>query len=61
LIPNRIIISGILKGRDSFLNIEGALTEARSRIVNKFSRSLNVSYARLPNDHFIRPSAPSCS
>ena len=44
--PDHIVISGYADGLDSAV-IENALIEAKSRIINKFSREINVSRAHL--------------
>jgi len=44
--PDRIIVSMDPAGEDNFL-LENAKIEARSRIVNQFSRELNISHAHL--------------
>ena len=47
--PDRLIISGYLDGRDSFI-LDNAKAEARSRIVNRFSRDIPITRAHLRND-----------
>ena len=44
--PDRIIISAYLDDDDSFV-LDNAITEAKSRIVNRFSRQLHITRAHL--------------
>ena len=47
--PDRIIVSAYLDDDDSFV-LDNAITEAKSRIVNRFSRELNITRAHLKVD-----------
>ncbi len=44
--PNRIIVSAYLDDDDSFV-LDNAIAEAKSRIINRFSRQLNITRAHL--------------
>lgn len=50
--PDRIIISGYHDALDSFV-IETAISEAKAKIINRFSRSINVSYTHIKNDQLV--------
>jgi len=47
--PDRVIITGYQKDADAFV-IENAISEAKSRIVSRFSRDIHITRAKLAND-----------
>lgn len=47
--PDRIIVSAYMDDADSFI-LDNAMVEAKSRIINRFSRELNVTRAHLKID-----------
>ena len=48
--PDRLILSGYLSGADSFL-LETARAKAGSRIINRFSREINLSMAHITGEN----------
>lgn len=48
--PDRLILSGYLSGADSFL-LESARAIAGSRIINRFSREINLSMAHITGEN----------
>ena len=52
--PDRIIITGYLRGQDDFL-IDRAISFARSRIVKRFDRNISISRSNLRDENHHLP------